>query len=423
VKKPKPGTRVLTTGAIIAVAVIAGGLLYFRYVRRPWTRDGQVSAKIIMVVPRVTGVVVDVPVIDNQHARRGDVLFVIDPSDYELAVASTRVQLDEARQQVAALEAAVVAAEAGGREAEAGITTALAQIDSARAQVASAEGSVSASNAGLTSAQAGIDKSKAALEQSIRDRDRAQALAKDGSGSVATAESKAAAVQEAQATLDGSRAGLLEAQATLDQSEAGLRQARAGLAGAEAGLGEAEAQLASARAGLVQARANLGAPGEANVQIRAAEVNLATAELDLQRTTVRAPTDGYVTNLNVDVGDYAAPGTPMLAFVDSASFYVQGFFRETQLRHIEPGDRAVITLMSHRGKPIDGVVESIGWAINPPDIATTEGTSGLVPQVEPSFDWIRLAQRVPVRIRLGEIPDGVQLVSGTTASVVIKPED
>jgi multidrug resistance efflux pump len=82
----------------------------------------------------------------------------------------------------------------------------------------------------------------------------------------------------------------------------------------------------------------------------------------------------------------------------------------------------VITLMSHRNKPIEGVVESIGWAINPPDIATTEGTSGLVPQVEPSFDWIRLAQRVPVRVRIETVPDGIQLISGTTASVAIKPE-
>jgi len=199
-----------------------------------------------------------------------------------------------------------------------------------------------------------------------------------------------------------------------------VKKEEATLVGARAGL--LEAQLASAEAGLMQARANLGEPGEGNPKIRAAEVSLASARLDLERTVVRAPTDGYVTNLNVDVGDYASPGTPMLAFVDRASFYVQGFFQETQLRHIAPGDAAVVTLMSHRNRPIEGVVESIGWAINPPDVATTEGTSGLVPQVEPSFDWIRLAQRVPVRIRLGPIPEDIQLVSGTTVSVAIRPE-
>lgn len=422
-KKPRLGTRMLTTGSIIVVAVVACGFLYLRFVRHPWTRDGQVTADIIMVAPRVTGVVVEVNVIDNQFARQDDVLFEIDHSDYELEVASAQVQLEESRQQVAALEAAVVAAEAGVKEAETGITTAKAKIDSAKAQVAAAEWGVAAAEAGLKAARASIDKSQASLDESVTDRDRAQKLAKQGAGSVANAERKAAGVKEAEATLAGARANELQAQAAIDQAKATLEEARAGLASAEAGIDEADAQLASARADLVQAQANLGVPGEENVQVRAAKVSLARAELDLERTWVRAPTDGYVTNLSVDVGDYASPGTPLLAFVDSTTFHVQGFFRETQLRHIQPGDRAVITLMSHRDQPIEGVVESIGWAINPPDIATTEGTSGLVPQVQPSFDWIRLAQRVPVRVKLGKIPEGVQLVSGITASVVVKPQD
>jgi multidrug resistance efflux pump len=421
-KKPKSRTRLLTTGAVVLIAAIAIGFLYVRYVRTPWTRDGQVSAKLIAIAPRVTGTVVAVNVVDNQLVSKGDLLFEIDPSDFELAVESSRVQLEEARQQVASLEAAVAAQEASVSEARAGIRTAEAQIESAKGAVAAAEGLVSSGYAGLQSAQASIDKSTAELDESIRERDRAAKLAEDGAGSVASAEGKAAAALAAEATLDGARANLLNAQATLYQGEASLMQARANLVVAEAGLGEADARLASALANLAQAQANLGVPGDQNVQIRAAKVSLADAELDLERTTVRAPTDGYVTNLNVDVGDYASPGTPMLAFVDSESFYVQGFFRETQLRHMNPGDRAVVTLMSHRNKPIEGVVESIGWAINPPDVATTEGAGGLVPQVEPSFDWIRLAQRVPVRVRIETVPEGVQLISGTTASVVIKPE-
>ncbi len=88
---------------------------------------------------------------------------------------------------------------------------------------------------------------------------------------------------------------------------------------------------------------------------------------------------------------------------------------------MQPGDRAIITLMSHRDQTLEGEVESIGWAINPPGVATTAGSQGLIPQIEPSFDWIRLAQRVPVRIRMSEVPDRIQLVSGTTASVVVRP--
>jgi multidrug resistance efflux pump len=411
------------SGLVILLAAVAIGLLVWRYVRNPWTRDGQVYAHVIYVAPRVTGVVTEVGVVDNQPVKNGDVLFQIDPGDFELAVSSARVQLDQARQNVASLEAAVVAAEAGVNQAEAAATTARAQIDAADAKVASGEGTVAGAEAGLTAARAAVAASEATLEQAISDRDRAARLAADKSGSVARAESTAAAVKEKDAALDEARAGVQEAEASLHQARATLRQAQAERASAEAGLGEAEAGLASARAGLAEARANLGAPGDANVQVRAAEVALARAELDLERSSVRASVDGYVTNLNVDVGDYAAPGTPMLALVDTGSLHVRGFFRETQLRRISPGDRAVVTLMSHRGDPIEGTVESIGWAINPPGIATTEGAGGLVPQVEPSFDWIRLAQRVPVRIRIDEVPEGVRLVSGTTASIAIEPAD
>jgi multidrug resistance efflux pump len=421
-KKPALGTRVTTTTAIVVVAAIVTGLLVVRQLRDPWTRDGQVQAQVIMIAPRVTGTVVEVAVVDNQPVARDDVLFRIDPSDFELAVASARVALQQARDQVQSLEAAVGAAEAGVREAEAAVTTADAQIESARATVTSAEGQVAAAQARLRSARASIAKAEAQLVDAVQKRDRAKRLADDGAGSVANAESTAAAAAAAEATVEGAQASLDEAQATFDQAEAGLRQAGAGLSSAEAGRVEAEARLASAEADLVKARADLGARGEQNVRIESAKVSLARAELDLERSVIRAPMDGYVVNLNVDVGDYASPGTAMLAFVDGASFHVQGYFRETQLRRIAPGDRAIVTLMSHRGTPIEGVVESIGWAINPPDVATTAGASGLVPQVEPSFDWIRLAQRVPVRIGLGEIPDDVQLVSGTTVSVAIRPE-
>jgi len=393
-KKPKLMTRLSTTGAIVIVAVIALGLLYLRYARHPWTRNGQVSANIVMIAPRVTGLVVEVGVTDNQPVEAGDLLFRIDPTDFELAVASAQTQLDQARQNVESLEAAIVAAEAAISEAEASVTTAKAQVDAA--------------GAGLRSAQASIDRSKAGLDQAGRDRERAEKLSKDGAGSVSRAESRKAAEEKAQATLDGSHADHDEAVASLDQARAGRAQA--------------DARLVSARAQLTQARANLGTPGEANVQIRAAKVNLEHAEHDLERSEIRAPGDGYITNLNVDVGDYASSGTALLAFVDGASFHIEGYFRETQLRHIEVGDRAVVTLMSYRGKRIHGTVESIGWAINPPNIATTTGASGLVPQVQPSFDWIRLAQRVPVRIRIDRVPDGVQLIAGTTASVVIWPE-
>jgi multidrug resistance efflux pump len=107
--------------------------------------------------------------------------------------------------------------------------------------------------------------------------------------------------------------------------------------------------------------------------------------------------------------------------VDSSTFRVHAYFEETQLKHIKPGDRAIVTLMGHLDQPLEGVVDAIGNATNPPDVAATEGEMGVVPQIQPTFDWVRLAQRVPVTIRLPEIPENIQLISGTTASISIEP--
>jgi multidrug resistance efflux pump len=135
---------------------------------------------------------------------------------------------------------------------------------------------------------------------------------------------------------------------------------------------------------------------------------------------MNAPFDGYITNLDVNEGAFGFPGIPIAAFVDGSSFRVDGYFQETKLKHIKPGDRAIITLMSHPDRELEGVVDSIGYAINPPNIADTEGVSNLIPQVEPTFDWVRLPQRIPVRIRVKEVPEDIQLVSGMTASVAIR---
>jgi multidrug resistance efflux pump len=155
--------------------------------------------------------------------------------------------------------------------------------------------------------------------------------------------------------------------------------------------------------------------------VRDAKVQLEQARLNFGWTSIHAPCDGYITNLDVNEGQFGSAGTPIAAFVNSSSFRVDGYFQESKLRHIRIGDRATITLMSHPDVKLHGVVDSFGYAVNPPNIADTEGVANLVPQIEPTFDWVRLPQRVPVRIRLDEIPESFQLVAGTTASVAIQP--
>jgi multidrug resistance efflux pump len=126
-----------------------------------------------------------------------------------------------------------------------------------------------------------------------------------------------------------------------------------------------------------------------------------------------------VSNINFQIGDQAVANTPILALVDSNSFWVFGYFRESEIGRIELGDPARVTLMAYPDQPLAGTVESLGWGIAPSD-----GNMGynLLPSIKPVFQWIRLAQRIPVRIKLKDLPQGVELRYGLTASVMILPE-
>jgi multidrug resistance efflux pump len=231
-----------------------------------------------------------------------------------------------------------------------------------------------------------------------------------------------AAVDSAAATVEADKASLTEAQKESERARAAGAAVSAEYVDQRATAVEvAAAQLSEDQARLAEAKQNLGAPGEDNVRIQAATVALDQAKLDLSWTTIAAPSDGFVTNVTIQEGDYARVGTPLLAFVDSTSFWISGYFMETQLRHIAVGDPAVVTLMAHPDQPLGGEVESFGRAISPPDVAQVDGLAGLVPQIEPTFDWVRLAQRVPVRVKITHVPDGVELIAGITATVAIRP--
>jgi multidrug resistance efflux pump len=156
-----------------------------------------------------------------------------------------------------------------------------------------------------------------------------------------------------------------------------------------------------------------------NADVDVAQANLHTARLDLEFTEVRAPVDGYVTNLKLRYGTQTVANQPALALIDTNSFWVYGYFKETQIRNVRSGNKAAVKLMTYPDQPLDGVVDSIGWGISRQD---GQSDADLLPTVNPTFDWIRLAQRIPVRIRLTRIPEGVELRVGTTASVFITTE-
>ena len=348
------------TAAVVLVAVLLVAWKYWDYVVNPWTRDGQVRANVIRVAPRVSGPIVSLPIMDNQFVNAGDLLFEIDPRTYQADLDQARASLDET----------------------------LDRLDNLGAQVDAAEAAVEQSKTGLPQADSLVASAEATLEKAGKDFERAKQLIAKGD----------------------------VAKRTFDEAEAAFNVAQADLAKAQAQRTQATAALLQAKAELARAKADRGASGDDNAQLRGAKAALETAQLNLDFTRVEASVDGYVTNLNLRLGSQAVANQPALALVDTASFWVHGYFRETMIERVAPGDRAVITLMSYPDRPLQGRVDSIGWGISQSDGGTG---SDLLPTVSPTFSWIRLAQRIPVRVHLDEIPDGVDLRVGTTGSVLV----
>jgi multidrug resistance efflux pump len=232
-----------------------------------------------------------------------------------------------------------------------------------------------------------------------------------------------AAVAQAEADVARAQAqiGLAKAQLAQRKSEWLMRQEQASRRATLAGeVVSAEsrtdfnAQAQQAKAATQGAEAALLA---AKAGHQAAVAARQTALINLQRSTVRAPVDGFVANLNLYPGDYATTGTARMALIDANSFWVYGYFEETKLPEVKVGDRAEIRLMAGQ-MPLTGRVESIASGIADRDNPTS---ANLLADVNPIFTWVRLAQRVPVRIALEEIPSNVHLAAGVTCTIVIHP--
>jgi multidrug resistance efflux pump len=280
----------LITLALVCLACWAAFSLYHQYVETPWTRDSQVRANIVGIAPRVSGPIVRVAVHDNQEVKKGDLLFEIDPADFQ------------------------------------------AQLNLASGQVLNDE---------------------AALKQQHQNLDR--------------------------------QTELYQRHVTAQQD----------FQNAQDSFAAAQAQLISAKA------------------------NLELARLNLSYTKVIAPVDGYVTNMNTSEGTYVTAGKQLMALVDTSSFWVAAYFKETQLPHVELGQKAHLALMGYNNQPFEGVVRSVGWGIYVQDGSGSDSTD-LLPSISQTVDWVRLPQRFPVRIQvLGRPP--VPLRIGQTVYVAMTP--
>ncbi|MES0867802.1 HlyD family secretion protein [Pseudovibrio sp. SCP19] len=359
-KALKPIHKLAITGTIIGVAVLAFAFKYYQYLQNPWTRDGQVRANVIQIATRVSGPIVELPIVDNQKVEAGELLFIIDPRTFQATYAQKKADLDQTVDQLNALE----------KEREA-----------AEANVAQYRSNVEQASSELRSSIATLKNIKGNLDRNAK-------LLKDG----------------------------YVTQRTYDQIEKSYIVALADTEQAQSGLAQAEAALVEAQASLAKVVASLGAKGKDNAQLRSAMAALQTAELDLGFTQVAAPVSGYVTNLNLRLGSQTVENQPALALVDSSSFWIDAYFPETKISRIDIGDKVVMTLMAYPDQVVHGEVESIGWGISQSDGSTG---SDLLPNINPTFEWIRLAQRIPVRVKITDLPQNILLRVGTTVSVLV----
>ncbi len=205
-------------------------------------------------------------------------------------------------------------------------------------------------------------------------------------------------------------------QAALDQAKGQLAQTQAKLVDLEANAKRAVDLLAKNVISREQYDDQVQAFEAAKADVEAAQAAVENAQLNLEFTTVVSPVDGYLTNVNTSPGTYVAAGQQLLALVDTSTFWVAAYFKETQISHVQPGDKVRITLMGHAGQPFDGEVVSTAWGIFVQD-GSTVGNQ-MLPDVQQTVDWVRLPNRFPVRVHVTGQPP-VPLRIGQTASVAV----
>jgi multidrug resistance efflux pump len=334
--------RFAITLTAVALAMLAAWKLWAVYMGTPWTRDATVRAYVVTIAPEVAGRIVELHVVDNKYVHKDDLLMVIDPTNYRIAVS----------------------------QAEAAVQQALASVQNIEAQIAVQRAQISVN-------QAELDRAQAALVFAQQQAVRYQYLAQKGSGTVQNAE---------------------QFTSQLRQQEAGVQTAKENLNLAQRQVESLKAQRMSAEATVAQAKAQLS-----------------QAQVNLERTRILSPVDGYVTNLLARLGDFVEAGVNSISVVDANSFWVDGYFEETSLVPIRVGDAAQVKLMGH-GQIVRGHVDSIARAIN---VANAQPNNQGVANVNPIFTWVRLAQRIPVRIHIDDVPADIVLVAGMTATVEI----
>ena len=322
----------LLSAAIVVVTIVVGLYVARLYYVYPRTDDAYVRANSVGIAPHVSGPITELPIVDNQYVKQGDMLFVVDPRPYQSALDSATAKLQLTELQIKALEDAIRTARSDQVRLEA--DAAYAKQYLGRIEPLLAKHFVTAND--VFNARSRVNADEAAVQ--------------------------------------------------------------------------------AARSSVFKAQNELGQYGNINALRKAAEAAVYDANLNVGYCYVRAPYNGYVTNLNIAVGQYANEGREVVSLIDDRKWYVIANFRETFLSHIEVGMTAEVFILAYPNKRFRGRVQGVGWALYQQNGATVEG----LPQTEPTLNWVRLSQRFPVRIVLEDRDPKFPFKTGYTAVVTIQ---
>jgi membrane fusion protein, multidrug efflux system len=373
--------------ALVLTAVVAFAWWY--YGGRESTDDAQIDGHITQVSASVGGRIVAVHVTDNQPVTAGTVLAEIDPRDYQVAVDRAAAELASAQ---ASAEAAQMGVPIANTEATSGVTTARGGVEQAQAGISTSEHEIASARARLASAEATLRQREAEAARARRDVDRLKALIAKEEVSQQQYDAAVSAAEASQAAAEAARALVAEAETAIGVAEARARQARAGASQAQASL--RTAQTAPQQIQATRAQANVAA-----ARVKQAEAVLASARLKLEHATVRAMTTGVISRKTVEVGQTVAPGQALMALVDLDNLWVTANFKETQLRHMKPGQHVRVSVDALGGREFRGRVDSVA--------AATGARFSLLPPDNATGNYVKVVQRVPVKIVLeqGQDPD------------------
>jgi membrane fusion protein (multidrug efflux system) len=397
---PNPKRRMLLIGALV-VAVAVGAWFYLTTRNRVTSDDAQVDGHIVPIAAKISGSVAAVLVDDNVQVKAGDVLVRIDPRDYQARVDQERAALGIAESQARGAQVTVpltnATTETGMSSAEAQVATAQAELH--RAQVDARQ----AGGADLAYAQANVESAQANFDRAQADLARMKPLIGNEEISQQQFDAYTAAARVADGQLRAAQQKLASAR---DESQSN-----------EAAVGAAQARLEKARADLAQSRTNrkqvdisAAQASSANAGVQQARANLAAAELLLSYTTIQAPVDGVVTKKSVQLGQIVQPGQALMILVPLRDVWVTANFKETQLKNVHLGQRAEVKVDMY-GKIFPGRVDSLAGA--------TGTRISLLPPENATGNYVKVVQRIPVKITLDSLPPEYVLRPGMNVEATI----